>query len=351
MSDPTRGRHSPTRPAPPARVPFFTDIITRPLSSSQVDAAEATYRKLNNAVKNDVVGNARKMALTHWETQQIAKLTAMLSLRTKELRRGDDLGIGEDACKDLREYFDHFLLDPKAEFPFDVAPEAVGERPVELQMEELDIASSSAAIKDRASPELSSQGHRGSSRFIPDGVIGGDDNAGITTTGDHRLTEREGGSLMPPPRLRNRGDQALVTRVVHFGCKDSGEFIDPFATVSVVDGAGNLIEATQNTPVVTRRLDNKVVFDGVAVHTQTPLHELPDDAAVVLEFKHYKPKKRKISTRGWSFFKLGELDPSLESQTLALEIYAKPRDLRCKKFGLLSVKPLYFQVEAYVRTE
>jgi hypothetical protein len=41
----------------------------------------------------------------------------------------------------------------------------------------------------------------------------------------------------------------------------------------------------------------------------------------------------------------------LESQTLALEIYAKPRDLRCKKFGLLSVKPLYFQVEAYVRTE
>jgi hypothetical protein len=116
-------------------------------------------------------------------------------------------------------------------------------------------------------------------------VIGGDDNAGITTTGDHRLTEREGGSLMPPPRLRNRGDQALVTRVVHFGCKDSGEFIDPFATVSVVDGAGNLIEATQNTPVVTRRLDNKVVFDGVAVHTQTPLHELPDDAAVVLEFQ------------------------------------------------------------------
>ena len=93
-----------------------------------MDAAEATYRKLNNAVKNDVVGNARKMALTHWETQQIAKLTAMLSLRTKELRRGDDLGIGEDACKDLREYFDHFLLDPKAEFPFDVAPEAVGRR-------------------------------------------------------------------------------------------------------------------------------------------------------------------------------------------------------------------------------
>ena len=32
---------------------------------------------------------------------------------------------------------------------------------------------------------------------------------------------------------------------------------------------------------------NKVLFDGVAVHAQTPLHELPDDAAVILEFKHY----------------------------------------------------------------
>ena len=122
-------------------------------------------------------------------------------------------------------------------------------------------------------------------------------------------------------------------------------------TVTVVDGAGKLVEATQDTPVVNRRDVNKVLFDGVAVHTQTPLHELPDDAAVILEFKHYKPKKRKISTRGWSFFRLSDLDPDKESQTLALEIYAKPTDLRCRKFGLLSVKPLYFHVEAYVRTE
>ena len=156
---------------------------------------------------------------------------------------------------------------------------------------------------------------------------------------------------MPPPRLRERGDQALVTRILHFGCKDSGEFIDPFVTVTVVDGAGALVEATQDTPVVNRRALNKVCFDGVAVHIQTPLHELSDAAAVVLEFKHYKPKKRKISTRGWSFFRLSDLDPEQESQTLALEIYAKPTDLRCRKFGLLSVKPLYFHVEAYVRTE
>ena len=344
--------HPPTRA--PRRVPFFF-APHRPRSTprdSQVDAAEDTYRKLNNAVKRDVVGNARDVRLTPFETQQIAKLTAMLSLRTKELRRGDDLGIGPTACRELREYMNAFLLDPKAEFPFDVAPEAVGERPVELQMEELAIASSSYEdAKDHRSPPgwdpsgNGGGGHR-EPRFIPDGV-----KDGVGAGGTGTLTEREGGSLMPPPRLRERGDQALVTRILHFGCKDSGEFIDPFVTVTVVDGAGNLVEATQDTPVVNRRDVNKVLFDGIAVHTQTPLHELPDDAAVILEFKHYKPKKRKISTRGWSFFRLGDLDPDEESQTLALEIYAKPRDLRCRKFGLLSVKPLYFHVEAYVRTE
>ena len=119
-----------------------------------MDAAEDTYRKLNNAVKRDVVGNARDIGLTPFETQQIAKLTAMLSLRAKELRRGDDLGIGPDACRELREYMCAFLLDPKAEFPFDVAPEAVGERPVELQMEELAVASSSYDAKDRSPPTV-----------------------------------------------------------------------------------------------------------------------------------------------------------------------------------------------------
>lgn len=344
-------------------MPFFfrSHPVTHPLTApsppprdSQVDAAEDTYRKLNNAVKRDVVGNARDIGLTPFETQQIAKLTAMLSLRAKELRRGDDLGIGPDACRELREYMCAFLLDPKAEFPFDVAPEAVGERPVELQMEELAIASSSYDANDDRSPpdRWDSSGNGGGGhrepRFIPDGVKDGVGGAGGV---NRTLTEREGGSLMPPPRLRERGDQALVTRILHFGCKDSGEFIDPFVTVTVVDGAGNLVEATQDTPVVNRRDVNKVLFDGVAVHAQTPLHELPDDAAVILEFKHYKPKKRKISTRGWSFFRLSDLDPDKESQTLALEIYAKPTDLRCRKFGLLSVKPLYFHVEAYVRTE
>jgi len=35
----------------------------------------------------------------------------------------------------------------------------------------------------------------------------------------------------------------------------------------------------------------------------------------------------------------------------ALEIYAKPTDLRCKKLSLLSVKKLYLHLECMIRTE
>lgn len=64
-----------------------------------------------------------------------------------------------------------------------------------------------------------------------------------------------------------------------------------------------------------------------------------------------KPKKKKISTKAWCFFTVSELDLSKESQELALEIYAKPTDLKRKKLSLLSVKQLYLHLQCLVRTE
>lgn len=40
-----------------------------------------------------------------------------------------------------------------------------------------------------------------------------------------------------------------------------------------------------------------------------------------------------------------------ETQDMALEIYAKPTDLKCKKLSLLSVKQLYLHLECMIRTE
>jgi hypothetical protein len=55
------------------------------------------YHRLNADAKRAMESNA--LGLTRWELQQGAKLTAMLSLRVKELRTGRDLGIGDEACK------------------------------------------------------------------------------------------------------------------------------------------------------------------------------------------------------------------------------------------------------------
>ncbi|KAF4708841.1 hypothetical protein FOZ63_032008, partial [Perkinsus olseni] len=64
-------------------------------------------------------------------------------------------------------------------------------------------------------------------------------------------------------------------------------------------------------------------------------------SAIFFEFKHYKPKKKKVSTRCWSFMELQEIKPDEET---VLEIYHKPTDLRKKKLKLHSVKKLYLHI-------
>ena len=113
--------------------------------------------------------------LQPFEKTQLAKLVAMLNLRVKELRRGVDLGVGKTACDELKDFFKTFLIDIRVEFPFDVAPEAVGEAPVSA-MENLDM--------------------------------------------NRETTEAEGGSLLPPLQLRRRGEEEV--QVEHIRLTSSG---------------------------------------------------------------------------------------------------------------------------------
>ena len=50
---------------------------------------------------------------------------------------------------------------------------------------------------------------------------------------------------------------------------------------------GMLMEATQDTPTTNKREPNYVLF-GNMVHLQTPINHIGADAAIILEFKHYK---------------------------------------------------------------
>lgn len=320
----------PDRPSP---LPFPTRRSRTPtFARAQVDAAETAYRRLRDAV----LGAAETHAgdLSRWELQQTAKLVSTLSLRVDELRTGRDLGVGSSACKELRAFFKAYLTQTNAEFPFDVDPEAVGAPPVCRALERTSVGASAA------------------SEVVTDRTLRPGSAAEARTTG----------SLLPPVRLRGRGDRALILKLIKIGIKDAGAggYIDARATVSVTrTPSGSLLEATQETPVALGRESQHVVFDNdTFVHVQTPLRELEagidaagGDVSFVIELRHFKPKKKKTSVKGWCFFSLSELDLSRQTTQLSLEVYAKPTDLRCKKMSLLSVKELYAHVDVIVHTE
>mmetsp|Transcript_245 Transcript_245/g.414 ORF Transcript_245/g.414 Transcript_245/m.414 type:complete len:286 (-) Transcript_245:11-868(-) len=253
----------------------------------QVEEATEGYLKLSNAISNEATENV--LGLPFEARADLKKMAACLQLRIKELQTGTDKGIGVNSMKKLSTYYKGFMVK-KDPFPLQVSEEVL-------------------------SPAISSVGED--------------------------INEVEGGTLLPPMQSARRGDELLRIRIDKWGFKEATGFIDPYLTVQVVNQKGELLESAQDTPITNRVKPNYVMF-GQAVHIQTPLNALPDGAAIVFEFKHCKPKKKKkVSTRAWCFMEMEEVSAG----PLALEIYKKPTDLKRKKIALLSVKELYLHLE------
>jgi len=132
-------------------------------------------------------------------------------------------------------------------------------------------------------------------------------------------------------------------RIEKIGLKDAQEYIDPFITVLVVDPRTNLLD-THDTPSARGRGGTTHVLFNHQVYLNISLEDMQrEQAALFFEFKHYKPKKKKISTRAWAFMELKELK---RDEEMVLEIYHKPTDLRKKNIKLHSEKPLYLHLYA-----
>jgi len=142
--------------------------------------------------------------------------------------------------------------------------------------------------------------------------------------------------------LRSVTGTVVCLRIEKVGLKDAQEYIDPFVTVMVADTKTNLLD-THDTPIAKERRATHVIFNH-QVYLNISLEDMQRQAAALFfEFKHYKPKKKKVSTRCWSFMELQELKMDDE---IVLEIYHKPTDLRKKKLKLHSEKPLYMHLYA-----
>jgi len=142
--------------------------------------------------------------------------------------------------------------------------------------------------------------------------------------------------------LKSVAGTVVCIRIEKIGLKDAQEYIDPFITVMVADTKTQLLD-THDTPVARERKVTHVMFNH-QVYLNISLEDMQrQQTALFFEFKHYKPKKKKVSTRCWAFMELNELKMDDE---IVLELYHKPTDLRKKKLKLHSEKPLYLHLFA-----
>mmetsp|Transcript_15635 Transcript_15635/g.43736 ORF Transcript_15635/g.43736 Transcript_15635/m.43736 type:complete len:284 (-) Transcript_15635:1185-2036(-) len=257
----------------------------------QVEEAWEAYSKLGNAISNEHAENS--LGLTAPERLDVQKLGHCVMTRAEELRTGQDQRMGLNNMKKISVYLKGFLVKDDLLFPLqlnNIGPPAARE------------------------------------------VVG------------EEVHEVEGGSLLPPKASVRRGEQFLAITLDKWGFKDESGYIDPYVTVNVVDSKGDLVESSQDTPISNRNKPNYLIF-GNTVHIQTALDAMPDNAAIILEFKHYKPKKKKVSTKAWCFFEMSEV----KNGPLVCEIYNKPTDPRRKKLSLMTVKQLYVHLELNLR--
>jgi len=147
--------------------------------------------------------------------------------------------------------------------------------------------------------------------------------------------------------LRSVVGTVVSVRIKQIGLKDATDYIDPFMTVLIADQRTNLLD-THDTPVANERTATHVTFDR-EIFLNISLEDMQrQNAAIFFEFKHYKPKKKKISTRCWAFMELNEVRCDEE---IVLELYQKPTDLKKKSIKLHTEKPLYLHVlMSFVKT-
>jgi len=142
--------------------------------------------------------------------------------------------------------------------------------------------------------------------------------------------------------LRNVNGTVVGLRIDQIGLKDAQEYIDPFMTILVADPRTYILDS-HDTPVGKERSTTHVTIKH-QVYLNISYEDMQrQGAALFFEFKHYKPKKKKTSTRCWAFMELSELK---RDEEIVLELYHKPTDLRKKKLKLHTEKQLYLHLYA-----
>lgn len=165
-----------------------------------------------------------------------------------------------------------------------------------------------------------------------------------------KFDSKTGGTLLPFKRFQAQTNISITLLKIRL--QDPHQYIEPFICVSVKDSLGQAIRgvAPQDIPYSTK-IDDEFVYFNQVVHLQLPLEALQSaEAAIFLEFKHYKVKKSKQSVKCWSMLEMDELN-AVNGVEMPLEIYQKPTDFKKKKLTLLTNKAYYLYVHITRKTD
>lgn len=187
-----------------------------------------------------------------------------------------------------------------------------------------------------------------SGQAVANDVLDEADMAEIDTNSREPVDQKskaEGGTLLNPRDVP--GSTTLEVFIEKIGLKDAQTYIDAHITVSVVDPTGNQVSERQDTPNCKKMKPNYVTFEQV-VHVQTPLETLAEGHCIFFEFKHYKPKKKKVSTRCFAFMEYDEIVKN-NGRIACLELYKKPTDFTRKRLNLHTIKKLYLHVQVNIQ--
>eukprot|EP00768_Dysnectes_brevis_P006857 gnl/Dysnectes_brevis/5574_a8078_395.p1 GENE.gnl/Dysnectes_brevis/5574_a8078_395~~gnl/Dysnectes_brevis/5574_a8078_395.p1 ORF type:complete len:289 (+),score=99.19 gnl/Dysnectes_brevis/5574_a8078_395:76-942(+) len=139
----------------------------------------------------------------------------------------------------------------------------------------------------------------------------------------------QGGSLLPlpPPRLDN--GVFMRIRILQIQLPKAEEMHEPRLTITLVSPSGKVIGSPQDTPVASRR--GSALNFNVYCHVQKAVTSLQVGTCVFYELKHFKIKKKKLSTRCYGFMPLGEV----RAGPAIVPFYRKPTDFLGRKLRLM----------------
>lgn len=174
----------------------------------------------------------------------------------------------------------------------------------------------------------------GSGNYSPSSAGGMSQPGSARTTGDSvpgSGVQFGSGTPRSSSRVPATGSARLGLTIRKVKMDYKGIMEKPFFTLSVRARGGTMLEQSQDTPPGV--FSRGVMISDQALVLSTPISELPQGAVLFFELKHWKPKEKKFSLRGWALVAVSSLVdysgsvPQLQTGTMKLSMLQKPVDL------------------------